>query len=271
MCVVAGPASMKANKSRTGALWPKGRVVGRHQSTSEGARTGLGRGKGNKTMRKFQVMLLALVALCAFSAFASSAFALTWGPAVWLISNNPVAAATAVTTTGGLTLRNALNGASMLCEGIFDGTVNTGGEAEVKEVLNLSGVAIASLDEAGATGGISCVSTGSTCETGSEAWPGGLPWKIHIEQDENLNIFRQVLLSKPIYFILCLVFNISVNELCEATEGAVQEIINVTGGVEAIGSVSPNGPCGSNAEEGELIADGGNITTDATTTLKAFL
>ncbi len=223
-------------------------------------------------MRKFQVMLLALVALCAFSALAPAAFALTWGPALWLRNGGvEVANNTAVTTTGGLILRNVLNAAAMLCEGVFDGTVSTGGESEVTAVLTLSGTAIASLDEAGATGGISCVSTGNTCETGSEAWPGGLPWKVHIEQDENLNIFRLVLLSKPIYFILCLVFNISVNELCERPEGAAVEMVNVTGGVEAVGAVSPNGSCGSNAEEGELIADTGNLTAIPGEVLSASL
>ncbi len=223
-------------------------------------------------MRKIQVMLLAFVALCAFSALAPAAFALTWGPALWLRNGGvEVANGTAATISGGLTLRNSLNGASILCEGVYDGTVSTGGESEVTAVLTLSGAAIASLDEAGATGGISCVSTGNTCETGSEAWPGGLPWKFHVEEDESLNIFRLVLLSKPAYFLLCLVFNISVNELCERPEGAAVEIVNVTGGVEVVGSLSPAGPCGGNAEEGEVIADPGSLMAIAGETLSASL
>lgn len=229
-------------------------------------------------MRKIRVVLVALAALCAFSAFASSAFALTWVSALWLVDGvNEAPANTVVTTTGGLTLKNVLNGAAMLCEGVFDGTVTTGGvsgEAEVTKVLSSGGAEIEQLDESGATKGISCVATTptATCETGSEAWPGGLPWKFHIEQDEpETTLFRQVLLSKPTYFILCLVLGLSVDELCEATEGAVQEIKNIATGVEGVGSVSPNGPCGTNASEGELIADSGNVTAVAGKTLSVSL
>jgi hypothetical protein len=219
-------------------------------------------------MSKIRLLGFAFVAVSAFSVFfvASASAVLTWEPALWLNNGAEIANGTVlpVTTTGGLILKNVLNGAEILCEGIFDGTIvnNAGppaqGLGEITKVLTLTGVEVAQLDEAGATGGMVCTNI-KTCSNGAEVWPGGLPWDNDLVQDGTL--FGVEALSKITYFILCLVPIIgTVEELCEGEIGTVGEILNVAGGVEPTGALSLLGPCGANAEDGEVIADAGGLT-----------
>jgi len=76
-------------------------------------------------IRKIQMLGLALLALCALSALmtASASAVLTFELALWLLNGIDITSAVLVDSEGELTLTNLLNGAAVLCSGLFEGTV----------------------------------------------------------------------------------------------------------------------------------------------------
>ena len=206
-------------------------------------------------MKKIHPVGLMLLAVGAFSAFTSvSAFALTFELANWLENGALVAANKAATTEGELLFENVLNSAAFLCSGKFDGTVGANGDEEITEILNLSGVKIAELDEAGATGGFACTNL-KLC-TSSEIWPVNLPFKSELMLDTEGGFYDLILKNAagrlPAYFLLCTVLGIDATELCEMAEGAFGafgEVSNAAADVETLGALSPLGTCGGNAED----------------------
>jgi hypothetical protein len=206
-------------------------------------------------MKKTSLIIM-LMGVSAVGMSAVPAFALTFEPALWLDNGSDVLELTSTDQEGGITLENVLNGAAILCEGIFDGSVGPEGESEITSVLLLSGTLLPSLDETGATGGWSCTGV-NLCSTGSEEWPLNLPWHMNLVEDEG--VFYDELLTAAGYFILCLTILGTVEELCEDPIGSQFEVLNVAGGVEFMGAGSLNGPCGTNANEGKQIVDAGNL------------
>jgi hypothetical protein len=215
-------------------------------------------------MRKIQLLGIALVVVCAFSAFTvASASALTLVAAKWLANGAVVNANLAADTLGELLFENVLNGGAILCSGLFEGTVGANGVDNITKVFNLAGTEIPALDETGATGGLSC-SGEKTCETGSEIWPVGLPFKTQLDLDTEDGKFYDLVLNAE-YFILCLFFGSSINELCVAAAGTMGEVKNVAGGVEAVGSTEPLGTCNGNTEDGLITAEPNLLTVTGET------
>jgi hypothetical protein len=212
-------------------------------------------------MRKVQLLGIALVVLCAFSGFiAASAFA----TAEWLANGNPIAAPSNTETGGELAFFNEERKAGFLCSGVFGGTVGAGGADSITDVLNLALVEIKELDESGATGGVSCVSDGNTCENGSEIWPVKLPFKTSLELRETGGVNEYYdKIEKAEYFVLCLAVGglVDETELCESATGAAGKVVNVAGGVEPTGSVEPLGTCNGHAGVGLITADAGGLIT----------
>jgi len=198
-------------------------------------------------MRKIQVFGLVAMAVCAFGALtSSSAFALGFAAAKWLDNGKEATAGSLTTTEAELLFENAKLGAAILCSGIFDGTVGAAGVDEVTAVLTLGGVNVLALDETGATGGIKCTAetpTAKICEAESEIWPAKLPFKTQLDLDtEEVEKYFDLVVEGE-YFILCLVFGVSIDELCVAAAGSFGSVENEVGGVIATGAVSPLGEC----------------------------
>lgn len=220
-------------------------------------------------MKKIQLLGIALVALCAFSAFttASAFAALEFELAQWLANGARIATALASDTLGELSFENSEKKAGFLCSGLFEGTVGPESADVLTKLVSLANITIAELDESGATGGIACVSDGKTCESG-EIWPLNFPILTELELDKGSSpeeYFDLLLPNEkgllPAYFLLCLVLGISVDELCEAVSGSGGEVKNVTGGVEPVGKVEPEGTCGGTTGVGLITADPGGLIT----------
>ncbi len=208
-------------------------------------------------MRKIHILGAALMALLACSALATSASALTFELALWLLNGNDVAGEVLTKSEGEILFENLLNGAHFTCSGVFEGTVNTNSAGTVTMVyaLGTGGRLIEEL------AGEALLCKEENCEK-PEIWPIGLPWKTELEQDsEDVPATFWVLTTGAAYHFSCSVFGIKVEELCEQPAGSANEVLNVTGGVEAMGSVSPEANCGSNASEGEATFVAGNLTS----------
>ncbi len=212
------------------------------------------------------MLIFALVAVVAFSAaITSSAFAaLEFTLAQWLISGARLTAEHLSDSVGELLLENVLLGAQLQCSGLFEGTVGPESADLTTMVYNLEGKLTEEL-----TGEAILCTNQKTCEK-AEAWPVNLPWTTELELDTTEEKFFE--LSKgtngePGYHVSCTVLGVKVEELCELAAGAVLEVKNVSGGVEAVGRPEPNGPCGSNSEENALFFQVGNLTTSPDGTL----
>jgi len=211
-------------------------------------------------MKKIQLLGLAIVAVLGVSAFASASAFAAFTTTQWLANANPVPAGGLETeSTGGLTFENPGVGASFLCEGAFVGRVEPAGVDTVTEVLTgPKGAKVTPLDEAGATGGIKCV-TVKLCEGTPEAWPVNLPFKtlLGLEGTELLDLF-----VNAEYFLLCQVLGVDATELCVVAPNSLSGglVKNVTNDVEAEGSVEPLATCNGNVETGLVTADPLNLT-----------
>ena len=218
-------------------------------------------------MKKIHLVGLMLLAVGAFSAFTSaSAFALTFELANWLENGAIIAANKAATTEGELLFENVLAGASFLCSGKFDGTVGANGADEITEVLNLAGtIKINELDEAAATGGITCTVL-KICSS-AEIWPVNLPFKSELMLDTEGGFYDLILKNAagklPAYFLLCTVLGIDATELCETVEGAFGafgEVSNAATDVETLGALTPLATCGgTNLEDGLIENNAENV------------
>jgi hypothetical protein len=162
-------------------------------------------------MKKFQVLLLALMAVFAFSAIvAGSASAEITLLAEWLFNGAILTSLLPVTTTGTLlfsTLVLGVKAVEIECSGSFDGSVGPNGEDEVTEVLDAAGVAVGQNLVGHA---ISCTvlvgAGGSNCDPGelAELWVDNLPWLTQLELMESGAIL-DVFLGEPGYHVFCTV------------------------------------------------------------------
>ncbi len=212
-------------------------------------------------MRKIQVFWMVLVAMCAFSAFASTqAFAaLTFALAQWLANGNLILEALLSDAVGGLLFEDLLTGAAFLCSGLFEGTVGPESADEITMVYNLAGELIEELDEANATKGLVCTESLTLCSK-VEIWPVKLPWLTEVELDVETGLFYE-LTTGASYNLLCEVLGMDKVELCEAPAGTSGELLNVTGGVEAMGEAEPESTCNGEEKMGRVEADAGNLIT----------
>ncbi len=191
------------------------------------------------------------------SALVTSAFALTFELALWLANGKDVAGELLTKTEGEMLFENLLNGAHFTCSFVLEGTVstNSAGTVTMMYALGIGGRLIEEL------AGEALLCKEENCEK-PERWPVGLPWRTELEQDsEDVPTTFWVLITGFAYHFACSVFGIKVEELCELPAGTGFEVLNVTGGVEAMGAMSPESGCGGNASEGETTFVAGNLTS----------
>ena len=207
-------------------------------------------------MKRIQILGVSLLALFALSAIvANIASAETTLLAEWLKNGAAITVETASKSEGTIILEDTKLGIGVLCSGIFDGTVGPNGEDLITKVLSLAGVAV-SLSAL-----LEC-STDKFCESGTDVLvsPDGLPWKtllILMENGKFLDIF-----FAPDYFTECLVLGLKVSETCSVAETG-GEVVNVTGGVEAVGAPTPQANCTTGGTGAGIIefVKGENLTT----------
>jgi hypothetical protein len=213
----------------------------------------------SKSMRKIQILALALVTVCAFSALitASASATLTFTNAKWLV-NNAEASGQLADSTGELTFLNLANTGEIRCSGLFEGTVEAAGKDLITMVYSLEPSQRLITELSGE--GILCTSL-KVCDAGTaEIWPVGLPWPTQALLDESL--FYE-LIEKGEYHIKCKVGVITAEETC-AAQDAVTEVLNIVmpvAGVEAMGIFEPEGTCNGAANTGQITNVAGNLTT----------
>jgi hypothetical protein len=199
-------------------------------------------------MKKLQIVLLALVAVFAFSAVvAGSASAEVTLLAEWTIGGVKVAGPLTVETTGLISLATlviGINGIEIDCEGTWDGTVNTDGTGSITALLNAAKEEIGKTPLTGLS--LSCtvaVVLGKECTavgTLAELWPVNLPWRTNLELMESGKFLNHLFAggtaaTEPGYEIVCLAPDANEN-LCKGLSSA--EAINLATDVEGIFSTA---------------------------------
>jgi hypothetical protein len=180
---------------------------------------------------------------------ASTAFAETTLLAEWLANGAEITANLATTSTGALLLEDTetiAGKASVLCEGIFVGSVGANGKDETTQIQNLAKEPI------GVLGGLAlkCVAE-QGCAAATEAspievWPVGLPWKTELFLMENGTFLDLVSATEVGYELLCLILGINAEDKCTAADGEVEIVNDADTGDAAIPAgaiVSPNFNC----------------------------
>jgi len=203
-------------------------------------------------MKRFHVLGLALVAVLAFGAFtASSAFALTFALAQWLINGALVAAELPYEWSAEFLFEDTSFGA-LECSRIFDGTIGPNSLSLITKVLSLTGA------EVTLAAPLSCTSVKS-CEAGTATIaPEKLPWDTEVELDTETGTFIELALGAE-YSTRCRVLGFFLEDTCNITENE-DEVKNVAGGVEFGPNPTPNGNCtlgGANTGVFEILA--GNV------------
>jgi hypothetical protein len=206
---------------------------------------------------------LALLSLCALSALmtASASAVLTYELALWLLNGNdiPIGEPVLVDAVGELLLLNLLNGADLLCSGLFEGFVEAESLDLVTMVYDL--LTPQNLIEELVGLPVECTSD-SICDANTGlAWPVNLPWLTELEQDSIDGSFWELTFGAE-WHLECEVLKIKAEELCELPEGE-NEILNVTGGVEAREEegTKPEATCNGSANDGEVVFIAGNLTS----------
>jgi len=219
-------------------------------------------------MRQFLSVGVVLVVVCVFGAMAtSSAFALGLTTAQWLVAGAKITANLPADGLGEVLLEDTELGGALLCSGLGEGTIGAEGQGEVTMFFNLEGTLIEELDSSAATGGLKCVADEKTCLVNSEIWPVNLPYLslLKLDTEETETYWVQVDLNAngvlPGYWLRCLTSLVTIEELCEAAQGAIGEVLNVTGGVEPMGEGTPLGTCRGIAGIGLGSADPGGLLT----------
>jgi len=221
-------------------------------------------------MRKFSLVGLGLVVVCAFSALATtSAFALGLTTAQWLVNGAKITANLPADTLGELLFEDTELGGAILCSGLFEGTIGAEGQDETTMVFDLENKLIEELDSSAATGGLKCVADEKICLVNSEIWPVNLPFLtlLKLDTEETETFWDQLDLNAnglmPGYWIRCLTSLVTIEELCEAAVGAIGELLNVAGGVEPMGEITPLGTCRAIAGIGLISADANGLITSS--------
>lgn len=220
-------------------------------------------------MKKLHVVMLALVAVFAFSALlAATASAEATLLAEWLVGGKPVTTLTSVITSGELLLKDIKEKIMVLCSGEFVGSVGPSGEDEITEVLPLGGGTAITL-----TNILLCtVQEGCEVSPTANVAPEGLPFHSLLFLDETSGLFLDALFSAG-YSVECDILGIPLKEECTtptiALGGSAGQVVNVASGVEAsLEPASPNANCtiGGSAQ-GEAEPGAGTITKSLVETL----
>lgn len=186
-------------------------------------------------MKRYHVLGLALVAVCAMGVLSAAASAATFLLAEWLESGNPVTATLLAEILGSeLSLSETLDGIHInaLCSGSLDGFIGPNGADEITEALSLAGV----------SAGAPLSGTGILC-TNSEncgeplAWAVELPWLtlLVLMEDGSETFFADLLTSeksggKVGYEVECM--SLGISDTCTVTEGAAK-VENTAEGVNS--------------------------------------
>jgi hypothetical protein len=211
-------------------------------------------------IKKIHVLGLALVAMFALSAVATSAASaeLVYELALWLINGNDVVNPILVVATGDLLFHNLLNGAILHCSGQLEGWIENNSLDLITMVWDLELLVL--IVELSTGPSISCESL-AICEANTGlTWPQGIEpngWVTEVEEDP-VGVFWELVFGAG-YHIECHVVGISFTEDCTAAEGTSAEALNVTGGVEIMGPAEPESNCNGNPLEGEVESETGNL------------
>jgi hypothetical protein len=218
----------------------------------------------NQIMKKLYAIMLALVAMLAMSAFATSAFAVTL-LAEWLLNGAAIVTADLVEIPGELILTNLDAGgvgitSELLCTGILVGTVGPASADLITEVLTLTGVKTV---EPLATGEALACTNSKNCES-PKAWPEGLPWETEAELlEETAGTFFADYLLNGAYVAECTILGIKAEELCTAPVTAIELTNEAAGTVKSVFSDAFQelagfklGSCGEHNEVAEVSGTG---------------
>jgi len=218
----------------------------------------------NQIMKKLYAIMLALVAMLAMSAFATSAFAVTL-LAEWLLNGSAIVTADLVEIPGTLALVNLDAGgvgitSELLCTGILVGTVGPMSADLITEVLNLLNEKTV---EPLATGPALECTNSKNCES-PKAWAEGLPWETEAELlEETAGTFFADYLLNGEYVAECTILGIKAEELCTAPVTAIELTNEAVGTVKSVFSDPFQelagfklGTCGTNAEVAEVAGEG---------------
>lgn len=129
----------------------------------------------------------------------------------------------------------------MTCTGVFDGSVGANGEDEVTELLTTG--------SPGTTVTLSAplvCSSGTGCSAPAEAAAESLPWHTLLYLTEG-GLLRDHVFSAS-YWSMCNILGVLTEETCTVTN-ASYEVLNVSGGVEGMGEVTPFGECSVGGKE----------------------
>jgi len=188
-------------------------------------------------MKRFHLMLAALLALFAVSAVAvSAASAVEFLLALWLEGGSPVTSILLVESEGeleltGLNAGNLKIKVKVLCSGILDGWVGPESLDFISELLVLGGTR--AIPTATLTGEALLCTNIENC-TEPEVW-ADVPFESEVElMVDGAETFFVDLLFKAGYYVQCLVAGVTIAELCEQTE-ANPGIVKLTN--EANGTV----------------------------------
>ncbi|HXP99471.1 MAG TPA: hypothetical protein VN845_05320 [Solirubrobacteraceae bacterium] len=185
-------------------------------------------------MKKFYVLGLALVAVCAVGVMsAAGASADVFLLAEWLESGSGITATLLVEITGELALTETLDGIKInaLCSGILDGFIGPDGADEITELLNLAGEAISLTGLSGVA--LTCTNSANCGEP--LAWALELPWLtllVLLEEGDEV-FFADLLVNEKAggsvgYEVECM--SLGISDTCKVTEAAAL-VENEGGGI----------------------------------------
>jgi hypothetical protein len=183
------------------------------------------RERNRNNMRKFHIVGITLFAMLAFGAFSvSSAFALE---TVWLEGGVKPTEALLVESEAELLLTDTKEGTVVLCSGLDEGFIATGGNAKLDEVTRILNLELTSST-------ILCTFSSKTpgsCEESSSpnAMAVGLPWKTELVLvgAQFLDLLTSAS-GKVGWDLTCLVIGITILDECTLTTGETE----VTNGTE---------------------------------------
>jgi len=231
-------------------------------------------------MRKFHVLGLALVAVCAMGVLSASASALTFLLAEWLENGNRLTETLLAEISGELTLKETITILGVkteieaLCSGILDGDIGEDGADDITELLNLKEEAISLTGLSGLA--ISCTNTKNCGEP--LAWALNLPWLtlLVLMEDGTETFFADLLTNagKNVgYEVECMTQGIS--DSCLVTEAAA--LVENEGSTPNVEFSDPFtelaglklASCELAGNEAGIVSGLGNLKGDGTGTLTA--
>ncbi len=176
-------------------------------------------------MKHLRLLGVALFAIFAFGAVSAvTASAVEFLLAEWLVSGSPVTSTLLVDTEGELTLSETIPiinvKISVLCSGVFDGTIGPTGEDTITELLTLTtGTLVNSTPLV--EPGLLCTNTENCPEP--LAWADNLPWNTLLELmvDGTETFFIDLLFKtggQVGYHLICMGSS-GLEDLCSQTEG----------------------------------------------------